>query len=110
MYHFAIVALLALAALKLADFVADNLHGLARFRSLFVYMAAVGAVWLLDYSVFAGWGVDIRNHASGVWLTAAIVAGLTVPWRAAFRFLTHDRATADETLGESQPMMLRRVS
>lgn len=106
-YHFAILALLALAALKLADFVADNISGFDRFRTLLTYLGAIGAVWLLDYSAFAGWKVDVRNHASGVWLTAATVAGLMVPWRAVFRFLTHDRAAAHETLGESRPMLKR---
>jgi hypothetical protein len=28
---------------------------------------------------------------------------MTVPWRALFAYLTHDRATADETLGEHAP-------
>ena len=109
MYDFAIVALLGLAVLKLADFVVDNVPPLERIRTLLTYLGAIGAVWLLDYSVFQRWGVDVRNHAVGVWVTAGLVAGATVPWRALFRYLTHDRATADETLGESRPH-LRRVS
>ena len=32
---------------------------------------------------------------------------MTVPWRAVFGFLTHDRATGDETLGQHSPMIKR---
>jgi len=28
------------------------------------------------------------------------VVGATIPWRAMFRYLTHDQATGDESLGE----------
>ena len=104
MYHFAIVALLALATLKLVDFIADNVSGLERMRSLMTFAGAIGAVWLLDYSMFDGFGVDVRNDATGVWITGFIVAGLTVPWRALFGYLTHDRATVDETLGQHTPI------
>src|SRR4051812_37635400 len=38
MYHFAIVALLALATLKLVDFLVDNIPGLERFRSLGTFL------------------------------------------------------------------------
>ncbi len=104
MYHFAIVALLALATLKLVDFIADNVSGLERLRSLMTFAGAIAAVWLLDYSMFDGFGVDVRNDATGTWITGFIVAGLTVPWRALFGWLTHDRATVDETLGQHTPI------
>jgi hypothetical protein len=104
MYDFAIVALLALATVKLVDFLGDNLPIVDRMRSLMTFIGAFAAVWLLDYSLFEGFGVDVRNHDIGVWLTGFMVAGLTVPWRAVFGFLTHDRATVDETLGHHVPM------
>jgi hypothetical protein len=99
-YDFAILALLALATVKLVDFVSDNVDALRRFRTLLTYVAAIGGVWLLDYSVFTAWGTDIRDADLGVWMTGFIVAGLTVAWRAVFGYLTHDRATSDETLGD----------
>jgi hypothetical protein len=37
------------------------------------------------------------------------LAGVTVPWRAVFGWLTHDRATGDESLGEHTPIM-RKVA
>jgi hypothetical protein len=101
MYEFAVVALLALATLKLVDYVTDVVTPLRAWRSLLTFVVAVGATVLLDYSVFAGWSVDIRNADTGVWITGFMVAGLTVPWRALFAYLTHDKARSDETLGES---------
>ena len=103
MYDFAIVALLALATLKLVDFLTDAVAPLRPLRSILTFVIAIAAVLLLDYSVFAGWGVSIRNATLGTWLTGFMVAGMTVPWRALFAYLTHDRAAADETLGEATP-------
>lgn len=100
MYDFAIVALLALASIKLVDFLADLVPAIGNYRSLLTFVATIGAVWMLDYSLFEGFGIGVRNHASGVWLTGFIAAGMTVPWRAVFGFLSHDRATGDETLGQ----------
>jgi hypothetical protein len=103
MYDFAIVALLALATLKLVDFLTDAVPQLRNLRSLLTFVVAVGATVLIDYSVFGGFGIEIRNATVGTWITGFIVAGMTVPWRALFAYLTHDRAMADETLGESTP-------
>ena len=103
MYDFAVVALLALATLKVVDFLTDAIPALAKMRGLLTFVIAVGATVLLDYSVFTAWGIDVRNATVGMWSTGFIVAGLTVPWRALFGYLTHDRATADETLGEHTP-------
>ena len=99
MYHFAIVALLALATVKVVDFLADAVDGFERFKSLLTLVVAVGGLYALDYSLFAGWGVSLREDYMGWMATGFIVAGLTVPWRALFAYLTHDRAEVDETLG-----------
>ena len=103
MYDFAIVALMALATVKLVDFLSDSLPQLARYRSLLTFVLAVGGTVLIDYSVFRGFGIEIRNDTVGTWVTGFVVAGMTVPWRALFAYLTHDRATGDETLGEHTP-------
>jgi hypothetical protein len=109
MYEFAVVALLALATVKIVDFVSDNVSAIERFRSLLTYIVAVGATVWLDLSLFAGWDVAIRDEDLGVWVTGFVVAGLTVPWRAVFGWLTHDRATGDESLGNHKPM-IRKVA
>jgi hypothetical protein len=100
MYDFAIVALLALGTVKLVDFVSDYIPPLQAWRSLLTFVAAVGSIVALDYSLFEGFGVTVRNETLGVWVTGFMVAGLTVAWRAVFGYLTHDRATRDETLGD----------
>ena len=107
MYDFAVVALLALATLKVVDFLTDAVPQLAKLRGLLTFVIAVGATVLLDYSVFTAWGIDVRNATVGMWSTGFIVAGLTVPWRALFACLTHDRATGDETKGSHGTPIVR---
>jgi hypothetical protein len=107
-YHFAIIALLALATVKVVDVLTDNVGALARYRSLLAFAIALGGVWALDYSLFAGFGIAVRDAAIGTWATGFLVAGMTVPWRAAFAWLTHAKAVGDETLGDHAPM--RRVA
>jgi len=103
MYDFAIVALMALATVKLVDFLSDAVPQLAKWRSLLTFVVAVGGTLLIDYSIFRGFGISVRNDTVGTWVTGFAVAGMTVPWRALFGYLTHDRAAADETLGEHTP-------
>ena len=109
MYTFAIVAMLALGTVKLVDFLADNIPAIHRLRSLLTFVVAIGTVLALDYSMFEGWGIGIRDRVFGMWVTGFIVTGMTVPWRALFTYLTHDRAMADETLGTHHPIM-RKVA
>jgi hypothetical protein len=108
MYDFAIVALLALGTVKVVDFLADSVSPLQAWKSLITFIAAVGVVVALDYSLSRGFGISVRNDTLGVWITGFMVAGATVAWRAVFAYLTHDRATRDETLGEHRP--LRRAA
>jgi hypothetical protein len=100
MYTFAIVALLGLATVKLVDFLCDYVHPLGQLRSLLTFVVAVGGIWALNFSMFDGWNTAVRNHDVGIVVTGLAVAGITVAWRALFAYLTHDRATLDETLGE----------
>ena len=108
MYHFALVAMLALALVKLVDFLSDNVPQLRRASSLLTFVGGIAVALLLDYSLFDGFGVTVRDHDTGMWLTGFMIAGMTVPWRAVFGWLTHDRATSDETLGAHTP--LRRAA
>ena len=100
MYTFAIIALLGLATVKLVDVLCDYVGPLGQVRSLLTFIVAVGGVWALDFSMFDGWNTAVRNHDVGIVVTGLAVAGITVAWRALFAYLTHDRATLDETLGE----------
>jgi len=98
MYQFAVVALLALALVKFVDFLDSALPAVSRFRSVLTFVLGIVAVWALDYSLFEGFGIATRSRDLGVVLTGFMVAGLTVPWRAMFGWLTQNRATTDETL------------
>jgi len=106
-HDFAIIALLALAVVKLVDFVCD-LVDVKGLRSPLTFVGGVGLALLLDYSLFAAWDTAIRDADTGTWITGFVIAGMTVPWRALFGWLTHERATGDETLGEHTP--LRRAA
>jgi hypothetical protein len=97
MYQFAIVALLALATLKVVDFVSENVPAVERFRSLLTLVIAVGATVWLDFSLFDRWGVDVRDDTLGLWITGFLVAGLTVAWQALFGWLGHVSVDADAT-------------
>jgi hypothetical protein len=99
MYDFAILALLALAVVKLVDFVCELVDSKG-LRSPLTFVAGVGLALLLDYSIFAGWDIAIRDADVGTWVTGFAIAGMTVPWRALFGWLTGAGAARDETLGE----------
>src|SRR5436190_1665446 len=73
MYTFAIVALMALAVVKLVDFLVDFLPETRGMRTILTFVLALGAMWLLDYSMFEGFGVTVRNEAMGIWMTGFIV-------------------------------------
>jgi hypothetical protein len=101
MYQFAIMALLALAVVKVVDFIDSQVPALGGLRSISTFILGIGAVYALDYSIFTGWDVSVRNDDMGMILTGFMVAGLTSAWRAAFGFMTHSKARGDESLGEA---------
>lgn len=109
MYHFAIITLMALALVKVVDFVVDQFSGLERMRSVLTFVGGIGTMLVVDYSLFRAWGVDLTSDWMGVWLTGFMVAGLTVVWRAMFSYLTHHQSPIDEPLGDHHPI-LERVS
>ena len=104
MYQFAIVALLALAVVKVVDFIDGAIPAVSGFRSLLTFILGIASVWALDYSVFDGFGIATRNGDIALLMTGLIVAGLTSPWRALFGYMTHDSAAGDETLGAGSHM------
>lgn len=110
MYTFAVVALLSLAVLKVADVLVEYTGRRDRgaMRSLLTFALAIGGVWIMDFDLFSGWGMSLRNDDIAVWMTGFMVAGFTVAWRAMFGYLTHDKATMDESLGDHRD--LRKVA
>jgi hypothetical protein len=81
-YNFAILALLGLATYKTVDFVL-SLLGMelpAAIKTFVTLGAGVLATELLDYSVFAGWHVAIRDAWMGPFFTGLMVGALTYVW------------------------------
>jgi len=81
-YHFAIVALLALATYRTVDFVL-SLLGMelpAAVKTFVTLGVGVLATELLDYSVFKGWGFTPREAWMGPFFTGLIVGSLTYVW------------------------------
>ncbi len=104
MYHFAVVALLGLAVLKIADLLEDYIPGLARVDALLTYALAVGATVALDYSVFKGFHISVPDAWMGPWFTGFMVGSFATVWRVAFGYLG---STEGKTAEERHPQRPR---
>jgi len=82
MYEFAVVTLLGLVALKVTDLVIENIPGLDRIRTLFTFSLAIVLALVLDYSVFDGFGVPVREAWMGTVGTGLVVGSLASAWAA----------------------------
>ena len=87
MYHLAVLILLGLTLFKIVDLLEDYVPGLTRFHALFTLVLGVAGAYILDYSVFDGWGVSFRDADMGMWITGFAIAGMTSVWRAALHWL-----------------------
>lgn len=87
MYTFAVILLLGLALFKIVDAFEDLAPGTAKLHGLLTLGIAVLGTFAIDFSLFDGWGVALRENWMGTFLTGAAVAGTTSVWRAAFHWL-----------------------
>ena len=87
MYTFAVVALLGLAVLKIADLLEDFVPGLSRIHALLTYALAVAAAVALDYSMFKGFHIDVRDAWMGPWFTGFVIGSMATVWRVTFGYL-----------------------
>ena len=97
MYEFATVALLGLGVLGVTNLIVELVPDSARFRTLFMFVLAVAGVVALDYSVLAGFGIDVRDASMGPWVTGLIVGSLAMAWQTALAWLHAPEATVSET-------------
>lgn len=81
MYTFAIVALLGLATLKVCDLLEDLLPGLSRFDALLRLAIGVAAILAIDWSMFEGFGISVRENWMGLWGTGLVVGSMATAWR-----------------------------
>jgi hypothetical protein len=87
MYHFAVAALLALATLKVVDLLDGLIPTLSRWRGLLTFALAIAAAVALDFSMFAGYDIPVRETWMGTWGTGLIIGSLVAAWQALFVFL-----------------------
>lgn len=87
MYHFAIVALLGLATLKVCDLLEELVPALDKYNTLVRLAIGVGAAVAIDYSMFAGFGISVREHWMGLWGTGLVIGSMATAWRAALGWL-----------------------
>jgi hypothetical protein len=103
MHDFAIVALLGLALFKVVDLLEDIVPSLTKFHTLVTLALGVAATVALNYSLFDGYHVALRNGRMGMWATGFIVAGTTSCWRAMFHWLGSNEGDAPEVRHQQGP-------
>jgi hypothetical protein len=103
MYDFAIVILMGLALFKVVDLVEEFVPQLTKFHVLLTLVLAVAGAFVLDYSVFENWGIDIRNSDLGILMTGLMVAGTTSMWRAGFHWLGSSEGEEPEVRHQHRP-------
>lgn len=101
MYHFAIVVLLGLAAYKTTDFLLD-MSGMkvgSAVKTFVTLGVGVAFTEILDYSLFAGWGIAVRTEWMGPFFTGLIVGGSTYVWHEAIGLVEgYGRRSRDEAI------------
>lgn len=104
MYEFGLTMLLGLALVTVVNLVSDYVPGIDRFRSAATVAIAVGGAYLLDYSLFSGFGVELREGWMGPVVTGLIIAGSTMVWTAVLHWLGYeDHAHSDTKVARQRP-------
>src|SRR5436305_9922608 len=76
MYEFAVVTLFGLVALKVTDLLVDLVPSMDRIRTLLTFTLAVVVAVALDYSLFDGFGITIREAWIGTVGTGLAIGSL----------------------------------
>jgi len=103
MYEFAVVTLLGLVALKVTDLVIENVPGLDRIRTLFTFTLAVLFAIALDYSVFEGFGVQVREAWMGTIGTGLVIGSLASAWAALLGWFGTTSVNGTTTVRNERP-------
>lgn len=100
MYEFAIVALLGLAVYKTVDFLTALFKmDEPAYRLLGTLGLGIVATEVLDHSIFAAWGIPVREAWMGPLFTGLIVGGFSYVWHEALGLLEgYGRRQRDEAL------------
>lgn len=103
MHDFLITILLGLALFKVVDLLEEVMPGVTRLHSVVTLALALVGVWFLDYSMFAGYDIALRDADMGVWVTGLFVAGATSIWRAVFHYLGSAEGEEPEVRHTAKP-------
>jgi hypothetical protein len=101
MYEFAVVALLGLATLKVADVLVESVPALAKLRTLLTFVLAVTVALALDHSMFAGFGIPVREAWMGTVGTGLVIGSLASAWAVVLGWLG-DTPIARTTAGSGE--------
>ncbi len=96
MHDFTIVVLLSLGLWKVVDLIEDVVPGLAKLHNLLTVVLGVAAAVAMDYSMFRGFHVVLRDTWMGSWATGFAIAGTTSAWRALFHWFGSNEGDAPE--------------
>jgi hypothetical protein len=105
MYHFAVVALLGLATMKVAEVLEGFVPALTRISGLLRLALGVGVAVAIDYSMFEGFGISVREAWLGTWATGFVIGTLGYAWRAIFAWLGFGEGETSETRSHGRPRM-----
>ena len=103
MYEFAVVTLLGLVTLKVTDLVIENVPGLDRIRTLFSFALAIVFALALDYSVFEGFGVTVREAWMGTVGTGLVIGALASAWTALLGWFGSTSVGDTTTVSKGRP-------
>jgi protein-S-isoprenylcysteine O-methyltransferase Ste14 len=87
MHDFLTVAFVGLAIFAVANFLEDLVPMLRRYHGFVMIALGVGAAYWMDYSMFRGWEITLRNDDTGLILTGLALAGTTSVWRGLHHWL-----------------------
>jgi len=98
MHEFATVVLLGLAVYTLVN-LARRLGEVSRGLRIFLDLGfGLLATWVLDYSMFGGWGIQFRSLWMGPVATGLVIGGLASLWHEGIGFITsYARRAYDES-------------
>jgi hypothetical protein len=103
MYEFAVVTLLGLATLKVTDLLVDNAPGLDRIRTLLTFTLAIVFAIALDYSMFDGFGVAVREAWMGTVGTGLVIGSLSSAWSALLGWFGTGTVSDRTKIGNERP-------
>jgi hypothetical protein len=103
MYEFAVVTLLGLVALKVTDLVVEVVPGLDRIRTLLTFTLAVVVTVALDFSLFRGFGISVREAWMGTVGTGLVIGSLAAAWAAVLGWLGTTSIAANRPVASERP-------